>query len=130
MNERETQEAEAQAVIQAEKRLAQAHLELDLQVIEQLLHPDYVIVQPGGQVQSKAQVLASYRTGRRHWHSAESDRMDVRIYPDSAIVIGRWRAAGVHGDETFDYAARFLSVWVKTEQGWRNVAYQSTQLEV
>ena len=122
------QDVETQAVLQAEQRLARAHLELDLQVIDQLLHPDYVIIQPGGQVQSKAEVLASYRSGQRHWHSAESDQMHVHIYGNSAVVTGRWRASGVRGNESFDYAARFLSVWIKTEQGWRNVAYQSTQL--
>jgi hypothetical protein len=43
------------AVAQAEQQLAAAHLQLDLETIEYLLHPDYVIIQPGGKVEYKRQ---------------------------------------------------------------------------
>jgi len=50
-----------QAVMEAEERLAAASLNLDLSVFEQLLHPDYVIVQPGGIVENKAETMAQWR---------------------------------------------------------------------
>lgn len=43
------------AVAQAEQQLAAAYLQLDLETIEYLLHPDYVIIQPGGKVEYKRQ---------------------------------------------------------------------------
>jgi len=79
-------------------------------------------------VQNKADTIASLQAGDRHWGRAESDQFDVRIYGDTAVVIGRWRSKGGHGDEAFDYAARFLSVWVREAEQWRNVAYQSTEI--
>lgn len=120
---------DVEAVAQAEYNLAIAHLRLDLTTLEHLLHPDYVIVQPGGTVETKAEVLASYRTGTRYWDTAQADQLDIRLYGDTAIVIGRWRASGQHGAERFDYAARFLSVWVKQEGRWQNTAYQATEIE-
>ena len=117
------------AVAQAEHQLAAAHLQLDLKTIEYLLHPDYVIVQPGGKVETKAEVIASYDTGLRHWDTALVDQLDIRLYGDTAIVVGRWRASGQHGTERFDYAARFLSIWVKQVGRWQNVGYQSTVIE-
>ena len=36
------------AIAQAERAIAEAHLTLDLDVIDRLIHADYVIVQPGG----------------------------------------------------------------------------------
>jgi ketosteroid isomerase-like protein len=118
-----------EAVRSAEQELAAAHVRLDLDLINRLLHPDYVIVQPGGRVEHKAQVLESYRSGARHWDSAASDEMDVRIYADTAIVVGRWRAQGRNGDFHFDYAARFLSVWIRENGRWLNLTSQSTEIE-
>ena len=117
-------------IIQAEERLAEASLHLDLAVFEKLLHPDYVIIQPGGLVEGKAKTLASLASDRRHWQVAQSDEMDVRVYGDTAVVIGRWTGKGQNGEQPFDYQARFLSVWVKEGQAWRNVAFQSTPISI
>ena len=117
------------AVVQAEHQLAAAHLQLDLKTIEHLLHQDYVIVQPGGKVETKAEVLASYHTDTRHWDTAQVDQLDIRLYGDTARVVGRWRASGQHGTERFDYAARFLSIWIKQAGRWQNLGYQSTDIE-
>jgi hypothetical protein len=117
------------AVVQAEHQLAAAHLQLDLKTLEYLLHPDYVIIQPGGKVETKTEVIDSFHTGLRHWDTAWVDQLDIRLYGDTARVVGRWQASGQHGMERFDYAARFLSIWVKQEGRWQNIAYQSTEIE-
>lgn len=116
------------AIIWAEKRLAQAHVEMDLAAIADLLHPDYVILQPDGQTETRQAVLDSYRTGDRRWDFAQADKMEVGLIGKTGVVTGRWRARGQNGAEHFDYAARFLSVWVQTAQGWRNIAYSSTEI--
>ena len=118
-----------EAVIQAEQTLAAAHLTLDLATIARLLHPNYVIVQPGGVHENKEQTLASFTTGDRHWDLAESDEMVVQLYGNTAIVTGRWRGRGRNGAIHFDYRARFLSTWVREDGEWRNVAYMATEIE-
>lgn len=117
------------AVIQAEQALAAAHLTLDIATIDRLLHPSYVIVQPGGAHENKAQTLASLTTGDRHWDLAESDEMAVLLYGNTAVVTGRWRGRGRNGAVHFDYQARFLSTWVREDGEWRNVAYMATEVE-
>ena len=112
------------AVKKAEQELAQAHRILDLETIERLLHPDYVIVQPGGRIETKAEVLASYRSGDR----AEGDHLDIRLHGNTAIVTGRWQASGENEGEPFDYAACFLSVWLRESGHLQYVAYQSTEV--
>ena len=112
----------------AERRLATAHLDLDLQTIDQLLHPDYVIVQPGGLVEGKRETLASLRGGERSWEVAQSDQLDVRFAGRTAVVTGRWRGKGTNQGQPFDYAARFLSIWVREDGRWQNIAYQSTAI--
>ena len=123
-----TIEIDIEAIAQAEYQLAQAHLQLDLPTIDRLLHPDYLIIQPGGKIESKMAVLDSYKTGSRHWQTAASDQLDIRLYGKTAIVVGRWRASGQNGTEQFDYTARFLSVWLKEDGRWQNITYQSTEL--
>lgn len=117
------------AVIAAERELADAHLRLDLAAFDRLLHPDYVIIQPGGRLEDKAATLASLRSGERRWEKAHSDALDVRVYGHTAVVIGRWQGKGVNAGAPFDYTARFLSIWVNEGDGWRNVAAQSTAID-
>lgn len=113
----------------AEEQLAEAHVRLDIALIDSLLHPNYIIIQPGGRVETKAEVLASYRSGTRHWDTAHSDEMTVNLYRETAIVIGRWTATGRNGNFHFNYSARFLSVWVRENGRWLNLTSQSTEIE-
>lgn len=119
---------DARAVARAERELADAHLSMDLRVIDRLLHHDYKIIQPGGAVENKNEVLASYRGGKRHWERAEVDQLDVRVRGDTAWVTGRWRASGVNNGESFEYSARFLSIWIYEDGRWQNVAYLATEI--
>ena len=121
--------SEPSTIIAAEQALAAAHLTLDIATIDRLLHPDYVIVQPGGIIEDKAQTLASFAGGDRHWNVAESDEMTVRLRGDTAIVTGRWRGQGRNGDVQFDYQARFLSTWIREAGEWRNIAYMATEIK-
>lgn len=101
---------------------------MDIKLIDSLLLPNYVIIQPRGIVETKGQVLDSYRSGLRHWDFARSDQMDIRVYGEMAIVIGRWQAKGRNGDVDFDYMARFLSVWIWQAGRWQNLTSQSTEI--
>jgi ketosteroid isomerase-like protein len=117
-----------QEVLNAEAAWAEAYRNLDLDCIDQLMADDYTIIQPGGTVLGKAETMASLRSDQRHWELAASDEHNVRIYGDTAVVIGRWRGRGVNHGQAFDYAARYLCVWVKRDGRWQMVADQSTEI--
>lgn len=123
------EQALIQEVIQAECELANAHLTLNLDTFDRLLHPDYAIIQPGGKVEGKQDTLDSLRSGNRYWSIARIDELLVKLHGMSAVVTGRWRGKGQNGGVSFDYSARVLSVWVKEDEEWRNVAAQSTEIE-
>ncbi len=116
-------------VSRAEWTLAEAHKSLDLDVIDNLLHDDYIIVQPGGIIETKADVLETYGSGQRNWDVAETDQLDIRFYGNTAVVIGRWKAKGKNNEEKFDYVSRFLSIWINEENRWKNVAFQATDID-
>jgi ketosteroid isomerase-like protein len=52
----------------------------------------------------------------------------IRIYGDTAIAIGLWRAKGVNKGKPFDYSARYTSVWVKEGNRLRMISDQSTEI--
>lgn len=117
-----------QRVAQSEYELAQAHLNMDLSKIDDLLHRNYTVLQPGGEIEHKAAVLDSYRQGTRHWDSAAVADLEVTVSGNLALVCGLWAATGQNGPVSFDYSARFLSMWRKDDGRWRNIAYQSTEI--
>ena len=113
-----------------EHAIADAHINLDLGALDRLYHPDFVIAQPDGSTETKAEVLGSFANGERHWCVAAVDELRVTIVGGTGIVLGRWRATGRNRGVEFDYAARFLSVWTHDSEGWRNLAYQSAEIPV
>jgi ketosteroid isomerase-like protein len=112
----------------AETEIARAHLSLDVAVLDRLYHPNFVIFQPDGAVETKAQVLASFASGERAWSFAAVEGVEVTAAESTAVARGVWRAVGVNRGQAFGYAARFLSIWTRDGDGWRNLAYQAVEL--
>lgn len=116
------------AVLAAERAWTDAHLHGDFAALARLMDDDYRRIESDGAVQDKSAVLAAYQPDRRHWDSAAGDEYDVRVYGDIAVVIGRWTARGVNNGEPFDYAARFLSIYIRRSGHWLMLAEQSTPI--
>jgi ketosteroid isomerase-like protein len=115
-------------VLLAEEEWTQAHLTTDKEALDRLMHPDYTIIKPDGTVWDKETAIASFVPGKRDWVEAGSSEHFVRIYGDTAIVIGLWKAKGVNNGEPFDYSARYTSLWVKENNRLRMVSDQSTEI--
>ena len=118
----------ADQVLRAEREWLLANLQLDVGALDRLMAPEYSQIDDNGRLVSKEQVLASFRSGERGWSEAHSDEHRVSVYGDTAVVIGRWRARGVNAGQPFDYAARYVSVWVRSDGEWRMVSDQSTPI--
>lgn len=117
-----------QEVLETEQDWTKAFLTGDLATLEKLMDEDYQQIQSDGSVKNKSEVLATFDSGERAWDIAESDEYVVQRYGDVAVLTGRWRGKGVNHGEAFDYAARFVSVYVKRPEGWRMVSDQSTPI--
>lgn len=115
-------------ILNTEARWTKAFLNTDLATLEQLMDETYQQIQSDGSVKTKAEVLATFDTGERHWDIAKSDEHNIQIYGNVAVLTGRWRGKGSNHGEAFDYSARFVSVYVKRKQGWKMVSDQSTTL--
>lgn len=116
------------AVLAVERAWTDAHLHGDFAALAHLMAADYRRIEQDGSVQDKAAVLAAYSPDHRHWDYAAGDEYDVRLYGDIALVIGRWTGRGVNHGQPFDYAARFLSVYIRRAGRWQMLAEQSTPI--
>ena len=119
----------AQEVLNVEHAWTEAHLNGDVQTLEEIMAFDYVKIQSDGSLSDKQATLASYQPDQREWEVARGDEYDVRVYGETAVVIGRWMARGINHGESFDYAARFLSIYVCRDGRWQMVAEQSTDIK-
>jgi ketosteroid isomerase-like protein len=115
-------------VIEVERRWVQAHSDLDLDAIQEILAEDYLQIRADGTVIGKAEALQSYQSGKRRWDNADSDEYSVAVYGEVAILVGRWRGQGENEGQHFDYSARFMAVYVRRNGAWQLVADQSTPL--
>lgn len=118
---------DSQDIIAFEEKLAAAHLDLDLDSIAGLLHDDYLILQPDGSTETKQDVLTSYASGERHWTAARVSDVSVSVVGSMARAVGVWVAQGTNRGQSFDYRARFVSIWIDEGQGWQNIAYFSVE---
>jgi ketosteroid isomerase-like protein len=116
----------ASTVILAERAWVEAHRQLDVPTLERLMADEFIQVGPRGQLLAKGDVLASLRSGQRRWEYAESDQYQVHLYGIVAVVHGRWRAKGDNSGSPFDYAARYVAVWIYRQGHWQMVSDQST----
>ncbi|MBN2503576.1 MAG: nuclear transport factor 2 family protein [Anaerolineales bacterium] len=114
-----TAQTDVAAVLATESRWVQAHLDMDLEAIANILSDAYRQLQPDGSTINKAQLLASYSSGERHWEIAASSEHDIRIINDVAIMLARWRGKGVNAGEAFDYTAPFLCIYVREAGAWK-----------
>lgn len=120
-------DAEAE-VMRVERAWTDAHLRGDFETIARLMADDYLKIEADGSVSDRAATLAKYTPETRYWEQAEGDEYIVRVYGDTALVLGRWKARGVNNGQDFDYAARFMSVYVKRGGEWQMAAEQSTEI--
>lgn len=119
----------ANHILAAEKRWTQAHEENNFTALADLMDEDYQRIDDKGNLLNKTETLATYTPDSRFWDEAESDQYTVQIFGDTAILTGRWRARGVNNGQHFDYAARFVTVYINRSADptdWKLLFEQST----
>lgn len=76
-------------LVAVEKAWIQAHLDLDLAVLEGIMADEYLAVGQGGELLNRKQTIDSCTSGQRHWDVAEGSDYIVHVYDQTAVVIGR-----------------------------------------
>lgn len=115
-------------IMQMERDWAQALMKADMAAFDRIVAPDWILVSPGGQKQTRAEAMDEIRSGVMKFVSMTPSDMDVRVFGDTAIVTGRSMDKGMYKGQDTSGEYRFTDVFVKRDGRWQAVSTHVTRV--
>ena len=116
-------------LLKANQAYDEALVRGDAAALDRLYSDEFVYTTPDGEVRDKSQQLAFTRSGDLRLESGRSDDVKVRVYGNTAVMTGRFTAAGKFKDRVINIRERYTAVWVKRRGAWRLVAEQGNLIK-
>ncbi|MCM3872385.1 MAG: nuclear transport factor 2 family protein [Pyrinomonadaceae bacterium] len=113
-----------QELLRANQEYDDALVRGDAAALDLIYSDDFIYTTPDGDVRDKAQQLAFTRSGDLKLEVGRSDDVRVRLYGNTAVMTGRFRARGKFRDRNIDIRERYTALWVKSRGRWSLVAEQ------
>jgi len=111
-----------QALIQTERDWAQALVTGDQAALDRILAADWIVTNGDGQLLTKAQELAPWKSGAVKYTAFTVDDFKVRVFGDTAIVAGRSTVNGTENGKDISGQERFTDVFVRRDGRWQAVS--------
>ena len=110
----------------------QAYKSGDAKALDTLLDNSILLVNDDGSVMTKAEFLASVKPPGQQPSSQEQqvapESMSVRVFGNTAIATGIFRAKGTEGGKSYVRRERFIDTWVFKDGRWTCVATDATPI--
>jgi len=119
---------EAKAVEQIERQLVAAISAVDLATYDRLVADDYIVVQASGVEMTKADVMASYRTGARRYKGLAISEVKVHLYGETAVLSARSSGFRIDGGREVPNNVRYIRVYLRRQGKWRAVSQMATPI--
>jgi len=118
------------AIRDAEARRALAVAERDVDALRALIGSGYYHVETNGRVRSKTEFLQMLARDEYEFRSYGVDDVDIQLLDDgrTAVVTGRLHAQLQGATQAKQWRGRYVRVWVRQADGWRNALHQSTEI--
>ena len=110
-----------------EQQLATTYKKGDCAAWAAMLSPDWSVTHITGEVITRAQAMATCKSGNTPLASVEIDDLAVRVFGDAAVVTGRTTATTA-GTSPVTVRLRFTDVFVRRSGKWLVVASHATRL--
>lgn len=118
----------AQEINQLESQRITAMVAADTATLNRILADDLTYTHSTGRTESKAQFIASIKSGAIRYQTFNRDDVSVRTYESAAVVTGTAKVKVTSGGQEQAFLIRFVDVYVKRKGSWQMVAWQSTRL--
>ena len=118
---------DAQSVLEADRRWAQALVKQDVAALRELYADDLVYVHSGGNRETKSEFIRRVETGGLKYESLELVEPRVRMYGDVAIVNGMFDVRVMSDGAPIDTRVVYIHVYARQGSSWRMVAHQTTR---
>jgi ketosteroid isomerase-like protein len=109
-----------------ETRISHAVVSRDVNEMNKLFASDYTSVGVSGQIRSRAEIIEMYSSGRLSISASKTERITVRQYGDTAIVVGFVTVSGKEGDEDISGQYAFTRVYRRISGAWQAVTFEAT----
>jgi ketosteroid isomerase-like protein len=116
-----------QEVLILEKEFSQAIVKYDAGAVGRFLADDWLIIDPDGGIIDRSRFLGVIKSGALTHEMMESDDVSVRIYGDTAVVMGLTTSKGKFMGQDFSTQERATDVFVKQDGRWQCVFSQLTR---
>lgn len=111
-----------------EVRRFRAMTEADVPTLQRLLSDDLVYTHASGWRQTKAEFLASLRSGELTYHSFASENFKARVYGNTILVTGRASGMVRSKGQELSVELFYLEAYVKQDGRWQLAAWESTRV--
>jgi hypothetical protein len=116
------------AVLKAQDRRFALTAGGDLDELDRLMTDDMNYTHSTSTVDTKAEFLASLRSGRVRYLSIDPEERSVRIYGHTAVVQGIAHVLVKVGERDVDVRLRFTEVYVDKDGAWKMALWHSTRV--
>jgi ketosteroid isomerase-like protein len=117
-----------QTLRQIESDTLEALVKGDINALRRIWADEYSFTPPNGSVVSREDYLALLESGSVKYDSLKSESLQLHIYGDTAVVAGRFSVRGRVGSHELNGTDRFLTVYVKRQGRWQQVASQASRV--
>src|ERR1051325_3829760 len=111
-----------QVIRKLDNERIQAQIHADAAALDRIYADDFVGIGPSGIVRTKPQVISDFTSGDLRFTSITTDDVQVRVYGNTAVEIGRSTMDGHDKGKAVPRDNRFTRVWVKQQGRWQLVA--------
>jgi ketosteroid isomerase-like protein len=122
----ETNSAIQSKIIALEKAWNQAYKLGDTRALDGILDDQIVLINDDGSVQTKAEFLANVQPAKSQEQQVAPETMSVRVFGNTAVATGVFRAKGVEAGKPYVRRERFVDTWVDKGGKWVCVATNAT----
>src|SRR5204863_250833 len=125
---RERSRSVEQAIRKVDDARIQAQIHADAAVLDRIYAEDFIGIGPSGTVRAKPQVISDFTSGDLKFTSITTDDVQVRVYGNTAVEIGRSTMDGHDKGKAVPRDNRFTRVWIKQRGRWRLVSNHYSSL--
>lgn len=117
-----------ETVEQVEQRRFAAMVAQDVATLEPMLAEELHYGHSTGEVENKAQLLETVRSGRLRYEAFDVEQREIRTHGDVALVTGRCTVRARRGDQALVLDLVFSDAYVRRAGRWQLVSWQSTRV--
>ena len=107
----------------------QAQIHRDTRALDSLVGDRFVYTDTDGTVMNKTQFMADIKDPSFEASSIVNSDIHINMYPNAAIVTGKYHTLGTYKGKPLDHWGRFTDTWLFIDNKWECVATHTNQIK-